>query len=186
MYLNSANDHNYEVDRSEKVNDCSLKICIETLISGKDLTAKETEDAWAQMLDGDVSPERVAGLLCLLRAKGETPKEIAGCVRGMKRSCIPVNVEKPLLDIVGTGGDGADTINISTASAVLAAAAGARVCKFGNRSVSSLCGSADVLEALGINVELSPEEVEKCCKEANIAFMYAPKHFPAMKNVRNM
>eukprot|EP00903_Cladosiphon_okamuranus_P007663 g7431.t1 len=128
-------------------------------------------------------PEQVAALLCLLRMKGETATEIAGCVRGMKSVAVPVHVEGDLLDIVGTGGDGAHTINVSTASVILAAAAGAKVCKFGNRSVSSLCGSADVLEALGISVDLTPEQVAECCDECNVAFMFAPNHYPAMKNV---
>lgn len=127
--------------------------------------------------------EQVAALLCLMRKKGETAEEIAGCVRGMKRVSLPVHVQGELLDIVGTGGDGMHTINISTASAVLAAAAGAQVCKFGGRSVSSKCGSADVLEALGISVDLRPEQVAQCCSECRVAFMFAPNHYPAMKNV---
>jgi anthranilate phosphoribosyltransferase len=135
-------------------------------------------------MGGSASAEQVAALLCLLRMKGETSTELAGCVRGMKSTCVPVHTAGALLDIVGTGGDGADTINVSTASAVLAAAAGARVCKFGNRSVSSMCGSADVLEALGISVELTADQVARCCEDARIAFMYAPTHYPAMKNVR--
>ncbi|KAG5191205.1 anthranilate phosphoribosyltransferase [Tribonema minus] len=161
----------------------SLKPYLEKLIAGQDLAAADTEDAWVQIMQGAAPTEQVAALLCLLRAKGETSTELAGCVRGMKASCVPVHVDGALLDIVGTGGDGADTINVSTASAVLAAAAGARVCKFGNRSVSSMCGSADVLEALGISVELTPTQVERCCQEAGVAFMYAPTHYPAMKNV---
>lgn len=132
---------------------------------------------------GGAQAEQVAALLCLLRMKGETATEIAGCVRGMKSVVVPVHVEGKLLDIVGTGGDGAHTINVSTASVILAAAAGAKVCKFGNRSVSSLCGSADVLEALGISVDLTPEQVAECCNECNVAFMFAPNHYPAMKNV---
>lgn len=127
--------------------------------------------------------EQVAALLCLMRRKGETAEEIAGCVRGMKRFSVPVHVQGELLDIVGTGGDGMHTINISTASVVLAAAAGAKVCKFGGRSISSKCGSADVLEALGISVDLTPEQVSQCCSECRVAFMFAPNHYPAMKSV---
>ncbi|CAM9151319.1 unnamed protein product [Discosporangium mesarthrocarpum] len=160
----------------------TLKPYLEKLIAGENLEATETEDAWVQIMGGS-SPEQVAAMLCLMRMKGETSTEIAGCVKGMKSVAIPVTVDGTLLDIVGTGGDGAHTINISTASVILAAAAGAKVCKFGNRSVSSLCGSADVLEALGISVDLTPEQVSKCCEESGVAFMFAPNHYPAMKNV---
>lgn len=160
----------------------TLKPYLQKLIDGEDLSAVDTEDAWVQIMEG-AQAEQVAALLCLMRMKGETATEIAGCVRGMKSVVVPVNVEGDLLDIVGTGGDSANTINISTASVILAAAAGAKVCKFGNRSVSSLCGSADVLEALGINVNLTPEQVAKSCAECGVAFMFAPNHYPAMKNV---
>lgn len=160
----------------------TLKPYLEKLIDGQELSAADTQDAWVHIMEG-AQAEQVAALLCLMRMKGETATEIAGCVRGMKSVAIPVSVTGQLLDIVGTGGDGAHTINISTASVILAAAAGAKVCKFGNRSVSSLCGSADVLEALGISVDLTPEQVTECCEECNIAFMFAPNHYPAMKNV---
>lgn len=155
---------------------------MEKLIDGLDLTAEDTQDAWVSIMEG-AAPEQVGALLSLMRMKGETPIEIAGCVRGMKSVAVPVHVPGKLLDIVGTGGDGAHTINISTASVILAAAAGAKVCKFGNRSVSSLCGSADVLEALGISIDLTADEVARCCNECSIAFMFAPNHYPAMKNV---
>lgn len=160
----------------------SLKPYLEKLLDGQDLSASDAEDVVVQIMGGSVS-EQVAALLCLLRRKGETAEEIGGMVRGMKSVAIPVHVGQELLDIVGTGGDGAHTINISTASVVLAAAAGAKVCKFGNRSVSSMCGSADVLEALGISIDLAPEEVAECCEKSNIAFMFAPNHYPSMKNV---
>ncbi|CAN0036167.1 unnamed protein product [Ectocarpus sp. 12 AP-2014] len=160
----------------------SLKPYLEKLIDGHELSAADSEDALVSIMEG-AKAEQVAALLCLLRMKGETATEIAGCVRGMKSVAVPVHVEGDLLDIVGTGGDGAHTINVSTASVILAAAAGAKVCKFGNRSVSSLCGSADVLEALGISVDLTPEQVAECCNDCNVAFMFAPNHYPAMKNV---
>ena len=128
---------------------------------------------------------QVASLLTLLRARRENPQEIAGMVRAMNSACKAVNFneEKKLLDIVGTGGDGADTINISTASVVLAAACGATVAKAGNRSVSSCCGSADVLEALGVQVDLSPTQVVECVEKCGIAFLFAPINHPAMKAV---
>ena len=126
----------------------TLKPQITKLIARQDLSTDETEDAWNQILSG-ADPATVGAMLTLLRAKGETPKEIAGMVKAMQRACLPVNVDGKLLDIVGTGGDGADTINISTASVILSAACGCKVAKAGNRSVSSRCGSADVLEMLG-------------------------------------
>lgn len=172
----------WSIARSSLSAVASLKPYLEKLIQHEELSAIDTEDAWVKIMEG-VPPEQAAALLCLMRAKGETATEIAGCVRGMKSVAVPVHVNGPLLDIVGTGGDGAHTINISTASVILAAAAGAKVCKFGNRSVSSMCGSADVLEALGISVDLTPDQVAKCCDESNIAFMFAPNHYPAMKNI---
>lgn len=126
----------------------------------------------------------MGSLLTLLRARGETPSEIAGMVRAMNDACNSVDLGgMKLLDIVGTGGDGADTINISTASVVLSAACGCIVAKAGNRSVSSACGSADVLEALGVRVDLTPDQVVDCVKACNVAFMFAPINHPSMKYV---
>jgi len=164
----------------------SLKPYIETLIAGdRHLTADETFDAFSVILKENPSQCQVASLLTLLRLRRENPQEIAGMVRAMNAACksVKFSSERKLLDIVGTGGDGADTINISTASVVLAAACGATVAKAGNRSVSSACGSADVLEALGIKVALSPEEVVTCVERCGIAFLFAPINHPAMKAV---
>jgi anthranilate phosphoribosyltransferase len=162
----------------------SLKPYIQTLIDGdRDLTSTETEQAFNAILAG-ADPIQVSALLTLLRAKNETPDEIAGMVRAMNSACHAVNLPNyKLLDIVGTGGDGADTINISTASVVLAAACGCTVAKAGNRSVSSACGSADVLERLGVKVDLSPEQVVTCVEECGVAFMFAPVNHPAMRHV---
>lgn len=162
----------------------SLKPYIETLIQGdRHLTADETEQAFSEILKG-ADEVQVGSLLTLLRARGETPSEIAGMVKAMNQACNSVNLgDAALLDIVGTGGDGADTINISTASVVLAAACGCTVAKAGNRSVSSACGSADVLEALGVKVDLSPTQVVECVKECGVAFMFAPVNHPAMRFV---
>jgi anthranilate phosphoribosyltransferase len=162
----------------------SLKPFIEKLISGeRHLTAEESEAAFSEILRG-ADEVQVGSLLTLLRARGETPAEIAGMVRAMNAACNNVDLgDEKLLDIVGTGGDGADTINISTASAVLAAASGCVVAKAGNRSVSSACGSADVLEALGVKVDLIPSEVVKCVERVRVAFMFAPVNHPAMKHV---
>mmetsp|Transcript_3624 Transcript_3624/g.7565 ORF Transcript_3624/g.7565 Transcript_3624/m.7565 type:complete len:357 (+) Transcript_3624:217-1287(+) len=164
----------------------SLKPYIETLIAGdRHLTADETYDAFSVILAENPPQCQVASLLTLLRARRENPTEIAGMVRAMNDACRAVKFpeERKLLDIVGTGGDGADTINISTASVVLAAACGATVAKAGNRSVSSCCGSADVLEALGVAVDLGPTQVVECVEECGIAFLFAPINHPAMKAV---
>lgn len=162
----------------------SLKPYIETLIAGeRHLTSEETKAAFSAILQG-ADEVQVGSLLTLLRARQETPEEIAGMVQAMNAACNSVDLgDKKLLDIVGTGGDGADTINISTASVVLAAAAGCTVAKAGNRSVSSACGSADVLEALGVKVALKPDQVVKCVEECNVAFMFAPVNHPAMRHV---
>jgi len=161
----------------------TLKPYIETLIAGNHLTSEETEAAFGEILSG-ADEIQVGALLALLRAREETPTEIAGMVRAMNKACRSVDLgDAKLLDIVGTGGDGADTINISTASVVLSAACGCIVAKAGNRSVSSACGSADVLEALGVKVDLDPEQVQKCVEQVRVAFMFAPVNHPAMKFV---
>lgn len=162
----------------------SLKPYIETLIAGeRHLTSEEAKAAFSAILQG-ADEVQVGCLLTLLRARGETPEEIAGMVQAMNAACNSVDLgDRKLLDIVGTGGDGADTINISTASVVLAAACGCTVAKAGNRSVSSACGSADVLEALGVKVALNPAQVVKCVEEVDVAFMFAPVNHPAMRHV---
>ena len=162
----------------------SLKPYIETLIDGeRPLTTEETKAAFSEILKG-ADEVQVGSLLTLLRQKGETPDEIAGMVQAMNDACNSVDLgDQKLLDIVGTGGDGADTINISTASVVLAAACGCTVAKAGNRSVSSACGSADVLEALGVKIDLSPDQVVKCVDKVGVAFMMAPVNHPAMRFV---
>lgn len=163
----------------------SLKPYIETLIAGeRHLTSAETYDAFSAILQG-ADEVQVGCLLTLLRARDETPEEIAGMVRAMNDACNAVRLPPGVkaLDIVGTGGDGADTINISTASVVLAAACGCTVAKAGNRSVSSACGSADVLEALGVKVDLQPDDVAKCVDKCGVAFMFAPVNHPAMRFV---
>lgn len=162
----------------------SLKPVLEQLVADptRDLTEAQTKEAFGAILEG-ADPVQVGALLLLLRAKGETGNEIAGMAAAMKDACAPVTLAGKLLDIVGTGGDGASTINISTAAAILAAAAGCKVAKAGNRSVSSMCGSADVLEALGVSMKLTPEQMAACVEEANIGFLFAPVNHPAMKLV---
>lgn len=161
----------------------SLKELIERLIDGVDLSEEEAE-ASLDLLLREENEALISAFLVLLRAKGETYEEIVGLARAMINRCTKVHGLENAVDIVGTGGDGADTVNISTGACVLAAAAGARVAKQGNRSSSSACGSADVLEALGVNINLGPEEVKMCVEEACIGFMMAPNYHPAMKIVR--
>ncbi|MGQ3057653.1 MAG: anthranilate phosphoribosyltransferase, partial [Nevskia sp.] len=141
-----------------------------------------------QIMGGEVSPVMLAAILTGLRVKKETVGEIAAAAMVMREFSVKVPTpggvaDRHLVDIVGTGGDGSNTFNISTASMFVAAAAGAKVAKHGNRSVSSKSGSADVLEALGANIELAPDAVARCLAATGIGFMYAPKHHPAMKNV---
>lgn len=137
------------------------------------------------MMGGEISPALVAGILSALRTKKETIGEIVAAAQVMREFATPVQVSNTLnlVDVVGTGGDGAHTFNISTAAMFVAAAAGANIAKHGNRSVSSKSGSADILEALGVNLALSPEMVAKCIEQVGIGFMFAPNHHPAMKNV---
>ena len=158
-----------------------LRKLIERLCDGESLTEKEAEESMDALLDAD--PARISAFLVLLRAKGETGAEMAGLARAMKARGVPVSAGDDVLDIVGTGGGDAGTVNISTGSCILAAAAGAKVAKHGNRSVSSLCGSADVLEALGVAVDLGPEGVAKCVEEVGMGFMFAPRYHPSMKAV---
>mmetsp|Transcript_2339 Transcript_2339/g.7184 ORF Transcript_2339/g.7184 Transcript_2339/m.7184 type:complete len:394 (+) Transcript_2339:10-1191(+) len=160
-----------------------LKPYLSTLIEGGALTQAEAESLFASFLEGSAAPEQVAAVLCLLRRKGESAEEIAGAASAMRAACVPVKSPGRLLDIVGTGGDGASTINLSTASAILCAAAGAKVTKCGNRSVSSKCGAADVLEALGLDLDLDLDQVAACIEEVGLGFLYAPKNHPAMKAV---
>ena len=158
-----------------------LRHVIERLCAAENLTADETEEALDALIDAD--PAQISAFLVLMRAKGESPEEMAGMARAMRARAVTVDAGNGVLDIVGTGGDDAGTVNISTGSCILAAAAGAKVAKHGNRSVSSMCGSADVLEALGVAVDLGPEGVAECIKQTNMGFMFAPRYHPAMKAV---
>ncbi|GLI68759.1 hypothetical protein VaNZ11_013250, partial [Volvox africanus] len=160
-----------------------MREVIEKLIRREDLAKEQAAETLAALLDDFVS-EQAAAFLVLLRAKGETPDEIAGLAQAMLDKALPVHTAQQVVDIVGTGGDGIGSVNISTGASILAAAAGARVAKHGNRSVSSLCGSADVLEALGVAIDLGPAGVIRCLDEAGIAFMFANRYHPAMRAVR--
>jgi anthranilate phosphoribosyltransferase len=153
------------------------------LLDGHDLSREEAKGVMGSIMSGEATPAQIAGFLIALRAKGETADEIAGCAEAMREHALPVRPRRDdLVDTAGTGGDGARTINISTAAALVAAAAGAGVAKHGNRAVSSACGSADVLEALGFNLGLSTERVARSIDELGFGFLFAPTHHPAMRH----
>ncbi|KAJ6386995.1 hypothetical protein OIU78_016852 [Salix suchowensis] len=155
---------------------------IESLINKVDLSESEAEASLDYLLD-DASEALISAFLVLLRAKGETFEEIVGLARAMFKHAKKVEGLADAVDIVGTGGDGANTVNISTGASILAAACGAKVAKQGSRSSSSACGSADVLEELGVVIDVDPEGVSRCVNEAGIGFMMSPKYHPAMKIV---
>ena len=157
---------------------------LEKLIARKDLSAGEARAAMIEILSGAVPQTRIAAFLVALRSKGESARELAGFVRAMRESMSKVASDHAVIaDTCGTGGDGKGTFNISTAAAFVAAGAEVPVAKHGNRSISSACGSADVLEALGVKVDMSKEVSEACLKDVGITFLFAPLYHPAMKNV---
>jgi anthranilate phosphoribosyltransferase len=163
----------------------SMSHVIEQLCEGKNLSEQQAKDTLYELVQhGGDNPSQMAAFVVLLRAKGETAAEIAGLAKAMEELCVPVETPYDVLDIVGTGGDGIGSVNISTGATVVAAAAGARVAKHGSRSVSSLCGSGDVVEAFGVELELGPKGVAKCIEEVGLGFMFAPRFHPAMKVVR--
>jgi len=153
------------------------------LLEGRDLTRGEARDVMGCVMRGEATPAQIGGLLVALRFKGETADEIAGCAEAMREHVLAVHPKREdLVDTAGTGGDGQRTFNISTAAALVAAAAGAGVAKHGNRAVSSASGSADVLEALGFDLEQPPERIERSIDELGFGFLFAPSHHPAMRH----
>jgi anthranilate phosphoribosyltransferase len=158
---------------------------LKTVLERDEIPYHEMLALMRQIMAGDVSHVMLAALMSALRVKGETVHEVEAAARVMREVSVKVDVPdtRHLVDIVGTGGDGAHTFNISTCAMFVAAAAGAKVSKHGGRSVSSKSGSADVLEALGININLSPAQIARCVVEQGVGFMFAPNHHPAMKNV---
>jgi anthranilate phosphoribosyltransferase len=158
-----------------------IKEAIGTLVSGKSLTKSEAASVMEEIMDGKTSPAQLGAFVTALRIKGETADEIAGLAGVMRDKAIHVTAIGPVLDVVGTGGDGQNTFNISTAAAFVAAGAGIKVAKHGNRAASSQCGSADVLEKLGVKIDLKAEQVQRCINEVGIGFMFAPAFHPAMK-----
>ena len=151
------------------------------LVRCENLTEDEAAAAFEVIMRGDATPSQIAGFMVALRMKGETPEELTGFARTARAVATPIAVEGDLLDTCGTGGDGLATFNISTLSAIVAAACGARVAKHGNRAASSLCGSADVLEKLGVKIDLPPEGVARCIDEAGIGFLFAPIFHPSFR-----
>ena len=153
------------------------------LIDGHDLTREQAREAMNLIMAGEATQAQIAGFLVALRAKGETPEEIAGCAEALREHVLRVEPQRTdLVDIVGTGGDGMNTWNISTAAALVAAGAGAAIAKHGNRAASSASGSADVLEALGFRLELTPERIARSIDELGFGFLFAQAHHPAMRH----
>ncbi|MDQ2950870.1 MAG: anthranilate phosphoribosyltransferase [Chloroflexota bacterium] len=149
---------------------------------GRALTREEAGATMTSVMAGEATPAQLGALVAALHMRGETPAEIAGFASAMRAQAVRVSVADGAIDVVGTGGDHSNSINISTLSAIVAAAAGARVAKHGNRAASSACGSADVLEALGVKIDLDAEGVAKCVSEVGVGFMFAPRFHPAMRH----
>ena len=161
----------------------ALKPHIAKVAAGAPLTFEEAREAFDIIMSGDATPGQIGGFLMALRVRGETVDEISGAVATMRDKMLRVTAPAGAVDIVGTGGDGSHSVNISTASAFVIAACGVPVAKHGNRGLSSQTGSADVLIALGIKIDLTPEAISRCINEAGVGFMFAPAHHPAMKHV---
>src|SRR5579864_7107651 len=160
-----------------------LKSIIAKVATGATLSRDEAASAFDRMMSGEATPSQLGGLLMALRVRGETIDEITGAVSAMRAKMLKVKAPTDAIDVVGTGGDGSGSVNISTCAAFIVAGAGVPVAKHGNRALSSRSGAADVLSALGVAIELSAEGVARCIREAGIGFMFAPAHHPAMKNV---
>ncbi|MBI2860948.1 MAG: anthranilate phosphoribosyltransferase [Chloroflexi bacterium] len=159
-----------------------IKEAINGLVSGASLTFEQAAAAMEEIMSGEATPAQIAAFVTALRMKGETADEIAGMASVMRAKAVPVTATGPLVDTCGTGGDNCATFNISTAAAFVAAGAGLKVAKHGNRAMSSHCGSADVLEALGVKIDLGAEAMSQCLETAGIGFMFAPLFHPAMKH----
>jgi anthranilate phosphoribosyltransferase len=160
-----------------------IRAALAELLEGRSLSREQAREVMDQIMRGEATQAQIGGFLIALRLKGESADEIAGCAEAMRDHVLPVRPQRDdLVDTAGTGGDGASTINISTAAAIVAAAGGAGVAKHGNRAVSSASGSADVLEALGFQLEQSPERIAQSIDELGFGFMFAPAHHPAMRH----
>lgn len=160
-----------------------LKALIGKVGTGATLTREEAASAFDRMMSGEATPSQMGGILMALRVRGETVDEITGAVSAMRSKMLRVKAPANAVDVVGTGGDGSGSVNVSTCASFIVAGAGVPVAKHGNRALSSKSGAADCLAALGIKIDLTPEQVGRCVNEAGIGFMFAPSHHPAMKNV---
>lgn len=161
----------------------AFKPLIAKVAAGAELSRAEASDAFEAMLSGDVTPAQIGGFLMGLRVRGESVEEITGAVSAMRARMLRVKAPEDALDIVGTGGDGSGSYNVSTLAAIIVAACGVPVAKHGNRAASSKSGASDVLGALGVKIGLAPEGVERCLAGANVGFMMAPTHHAAMRHV---
>src|ERR1700680_2055568 len=160
-----------------------LKALIANVASGAGLTLEESAQAFDRMMSGEATPSQMGGLLMALRVRGETVDEITGAVRTMRSKMLAVEAPADAIDVVGTGGDASRALHTSACAAFIVAGAGVPVAKHGNRALSSRCGAADVLAALGVRIDLAPDAISCCIREAGIGFMFAPAHHPAMKHV---
>lgn len=161
----------------------SIHAALEQVLTNKDLSSEQMESTMNTIMQGEATPAQIAGFIIALRMKGETVDELAAAARVMRNLSTKVDISvEPLVDTCGTGGDGQKTFNISTASSLVAASAGVNIAKHGNRSISSKSGSADVLETLGVKLDLTPEQIAKCVEEIGIGFMFAPMHHSCMKH----
>lgn len=160
-----------------------IKAALHKIADRRDLTGEEMRSVMRIIMAGEATPSQIGAFLMGMRIKGETVGEIAAAVSILREQMIPVAAPQDAIDIVGTGGDGVGSLNISTATAVVVAAAGIPVAKHGNKALSSRSGSSQALEALGVKLDLSPEEISRCIHEAGIGFMFAPSHHPAMRHV---
>ena len=160
-----------------------FKSIIAKVATGATLSRQEAISAFDRMMSGEATPSQMGGLLMGLRVRGETVEEITGAVSAMRAKMLRVKAPPEAIDVVGTGGDGSGSVNVSTCASFIVAGAGVPVAKHGNRALSSRSGSADVLASLGVKIDISPEHVGRCVAEAGIGFMFAPAHHPAMKIV---
>lgn len=160
-----------------------IKEALQRIGAGKDLTGEEMRSVMNIIMSGEATPSQIGAFLIGMRVKGETVGEIAAAVSILREKMVPVEAPENAMDIVGTGGDAAETYNISTAASLVVASAGIPVAKHGNRALSSKSGASDVLQALGIDINLTPDRIAECIREAGIGFMFAPAHHPAMKHV---
>jgi anthranilate phosphoribosyltransferase len=160
-----------------------IKGALQKIAQRQDLTGEEMRSVMNIVMSGEATPSQIGAFLMGMRVKGESVGEIAAAVSILREKMVPVEAPADAIDIVGTGGDGAETLNISTTAAIVVAAAGVPVAKHGNRALSSKSGASDVLQALGIKIDIPPEKISQCIREAGIGFMFAPAHHPAMKHV---